>query len=82
MPAFGFIGWFGGFCCALPGPGGGSAVGRQLDLRPTLLVTGFLPLLLVGPPAPPPDQTAAPPRYASHTHMGALQAYQCKKRVK
>ena len=76
MPSFGFIGWFWGFLCrTLPGPGGGSAVGRQLDLRPTLLVAGVLPLLLVGPPTPLPDQTAALPRYASHTHMGALQAY-------
>ena len=75
MPAFGFIGWFGGFCRALPGPGGGSAVGHQPDLHLTLLITGFLPLLLVGPPAPPPDWTATLPRYVSHMRIGALQVY-------
>ena len=80
MPTFGFIGWFGGFCRALPGPGSGSAVGRQLDLCPTLLVAGFLPLLLVGPPTPPPDWTPSPPSYAFHTHMGVLQAYHCHPR--
>ena len=78
MPTFGFIGWFGGFCHALPGPGGGSTVGCQQDLHPTLLVAGFLLLLLVGLPALPPDWTTSLPHYASHTRMGALQAYQWK----
>ena len=72
-----------GFLCrALPGPGGGSAAGHQSDLRPTLLVAGFLPLPLVGPPALPPDRTTAPPRYASHTCMGVLQVYHHERNIK